>query len=139
MRAIRGVLLAAALATNVSAQQPQIASQQPAQFAGGEISGTVIDAAGLPVPEYFVLVFPTDRRQWLPSSPRMREPIHPDKDGKWRMTKVPAGEYYIAVLSRYYANNLYDVAFLDQVAGAALKFTLADGEKKIQDMRVGRR
>ncbi|MEO7189468.1 MAG: hypothetical protein ABI051_00280 [Vicinamibacterales bacterium] len=33
--------------------------------------------------------------------------------------------------------DLYDPAFLDQLAPASLKLTIADGEKKKQDLKLG--
>jgi hypothetical protein len=47
-----------------------------------------------------------------------------------------SGEYYVAALSRFDPANLYDAAFLEQVAAQAFKITLAEGEKKVQDLRI---
>lgn len=105
----------------------------------GQISGTLLDSAGKPAPEFYVFVFPTDKKQWMPGSPRMRAPVRPGSDGKFQITKLLSGEYYVAALSRFDQSNLYDTEFLEQVASAAFKLTLADGEKKIQDLRTIRR
>jgi hypothetical protein len=104
----------------------------------GEITGTLLDPAGKPAPEFYVFAFPTDKKQWTPGSPRMRQPVRPGTDGKFQITKMLGGEYYVAALSRFDPSNLYDTDFLEQVAASAFKLTLADGEKKIQNLRVAR-
>jgi len=102
----------------------------------GEISGTLLDAAGRPAPEYFVFVFPVDKSAWNPYSQRLRPPMRPASDGKFRISPLPAGEYYMAALTDFEQENLYDAAFLEQVAAAAFKITLAEGEKKVQDLKI---
>ena len=101
-----------------------------------EISGTLLDAAGRPAPEYFVFVFPAEKGAWTPYSQRLRSPMRPASDGKFRISPLPAGEYYMAALTEFESENLYDASFLEQVAAASFKITLAEGEKKIQDIRI---
>ena len=103
----------------------------------GEVSGTLLHSDSRPAPEYHVLVLPTDKNAWTQVSQRMRPPVRPASDGRFRVTPLPAGEYYVAVLSRFDPANLLDAGFLEQVAaGAALKITLAEGEKKVQDLKI---
>ena len=104
----------------------------------GEVSGTLLDWDGRPAPEYHILVFPTDKSVWTQVSQRMRPPVRPASDGRFRVPQLLSGEYYMAALSRFDPNNLYDLAFLEQVAAAAFKITLAEGEKKVQDLKIGR-
>ncbi len=103
-----------------------------------QISGTLVDAAGRPAPEYFVFVFPADKSAWTPLSQRLRPPMRPASDGKFRISPLPQGEYYMAALTDFEPENLYDAAFLEQVAAAAFKITLGEGEKKIQDLKIMR-
>jgi len=102
----------------------------------GEVSGTLLDSNGRPAPEYHILVFPADKNAWTQASQRMRPPVRPASDGKFRVSQLLAGDYYVAALSRFDPANLYDAAFLEQVAAAAFKITLAEGEKKVQDLRI---
>ena len=110
-----------------------VLNDQPA-----EISGTLLDSAGRPAPEYHVFVFPTDKAAWVQGSLRLRPPVRPASDGRFRTMSLLAGEYYVAALSRFDPANMYDAAFLEQVAAAAFKITLAEGEKKVQDLKIGR-
>jgi hypothetical protein len=102
----------------------------------GEISGTLLHADGRPAPEVHVLVFPTDKTRWTSVSGRMRPPARPASDGRYRVTSLQPGDYYVAALSRFDPANLFDTAFLEQVAAAAFTLTLAEGEKKVQDIKI---
>jgi hypothetical protein len=102
----------------------------------GEVSGTLLHSDNRPASEYHVLVFPTDKSAWTQVSQRMRPPVRPASDGRFRVTPLPPGEYYMTVLSHFDPSNLYDASFLEQVAAAAFKITLAEGEKKVQDIKV---
>ena len=53
------------------------------------------------------------------------------------MSGLPAGEYYVAAVTELEPGDLADPAFLEQLAAAAFKITLADGEKKQQDVKLG--
>jgi hypothetical protein len=101
-----------------------------------EISGRVEDAAGRPVSGFPIVVFPTDRALWSPGSRRIL-PAKPSSDGRYRVTGLPAGEYYVCALTELDPNDLYDSAFLDQLVAGSFKITLAEGEKKVQDPRLG--
>lgn len=100
-----------------------------------ELSGSLVDAAGKPTPGLSILLFPTDRALW--NGPRrMRGPVQPLADGSYRFTDLAAGEYYLAALTDVDSSDLGDPAFLEQVAQAAIKITIAFGEKRTQDIRV---
>ena len=102
----------------------------------GEVSGTLLDTNGRPAPEYHIFVFPADKTSWTQMSQRMRPPVRPASDGRFRITALLPGEYYVAALSRFDPGNLFDAAFLEQVAAASFKIALAEGEKKLQDIRI---
>jgi hypothetical protein len=105
-----------------------------------ELSGRLLDAAGRPAPEFFVFVFSTDRTLWTPNAPRhVRPPTRPASDGSYRIAALPPGEYHVAALTEVDDADIFDAAFLDQVAAAAFKITIAEGEKKKQDLQVGGR
>jgi hypothetical protein len=57
-------------------------------------------------------------------------------DGTFTITGLPAGEYYLAALTDVNMNELYEPSFLDSIVAASLKVTLADGEKKSQDLKL---
>jgi hypothetical protein len=66
----------------------------------------------------------------------LRPPTRPASDGRYRIVGLPPGEYFIAALGDIGETDYLDAAFLEQVAAAAFKITLAEGEKKQQDLRL---
>ena len=102
----------------------------------GEISGRLVDPAGRPIARYSIVVFPADRALWLAGSRRVQL-APPATDGAFRIEGLPAGDYAIAATEDVERDDLSDATFLSQLLGGAYKITLGEGEKKIQDLRVG--
>jgi hypothetical protein len=101
-----------------------------------EISGTLSDGAGKPIHDLSILVFTTDRAQWGAGSRRLRQPVQPGSDGKFRIAGMPAGEYYLGVVTDLEPGDWQDPAFLEQLSAAAIKVSIGDGEKKVQDIKL---
>jgi len=101
-----------------------------------ELSGTVIDQAGRVTPNFPIIVFSTDRAYWTPASRRVVT-ARPASDGKFKVTGLPAGEYYVCAVTAVERTEVYDPAFLEPLVPVAFKITIADGEKKTQDLRLG--
>jgi len=101
-----------------------------------EVSGAMLDNTGRPVSDYNVFLFSTDKAQWFQGSRRMRQPTRPASDGKYRLTGLPPGEYYVAALTDFEPTDIYDATFLEQLIAASFKITLAEGEKKVQDLKL---
>ncbi len=101
-----------------------------------EISGNLLDAAGRGAPEYYVFLFPTDKTMWTPSSRRFRSPVRPANDGRFRFASLPPGEYYLAALTDFDEKDMLDASFIEQILPAAIKITLGEGEKKVQDLKI---
>jgi protocatechuate 3,4-dioxygenase beta subunit len=101
-----------------------------------EISGTLQDAAGHPTPEFSIFLFPVDKAQWSQRSRRLRQPVRATTDGKFKFTNLLPGEYYMAALSDFEPNDYTKPAFLEQVTLSAIKITIAEGEKKVQDLKI---
>ena len=51
---------------------------------------------------------------------------------------LPSGEYYLAALTEADSDEWQAASFLSEVVPAAIKVTIGDGEKKVQDLRIGR-
>lgn len=100
-----------------------------------EISGDLLDASGHPAPEYFIILFPTDKSYWVPQSRRIQS-ARPTSAGKFSFKNLPAGEYFITAVTDVEQGQWFDPAFLAELVGASAKITLADGEKKTQSLRI---
>ena len=101
-----------------------------------EISGTLSDGKGQPISDLSILVFTTDRSLWGTPSRRLRPPTQPSSDGKFRITGLPAGEYFLGAVTDLEPGDWQDPAFLEQLSAAAIKVTIAEGEKKVQDIKI---
>jgi len=101
-----------------------------------ELSGMLQGPKGAPAPEYFVIAFPADRALWRAGSRRVQV-TRPATDGTFAIQNLPGGEYLLAALTDVEPNDWNDAAFLQQLVAGAVKLTLADGEKKIQNLRLG--
>ena len=102
-----------------------------------ELAGTLFDQLGRPSPEYAVLVFSTDRAHWTTAPRRISGAIKLGFDGKYKVTGLPPGEYYIAALVDVEPSQLTDPSFLEMLIPASIKVSLGEGEKKTQDLRLG--
>ena len=108
-----------------------VLTSQPTQ-----LSGTLFDGLGRPAPEYAVIVFSTERAHWAASPRRMTGLVKLDSRGSFRVTGLPPGTYYLSAVADADPSELADPAFLEQLAGASLTFTLKEGEVKVQDLKM---
>jgi uncharacterized protein (DUF2141 family) len=101
-----------------------------------ELSGRLLDPAGKPRTNMSILIFGTDRAVWSRESRRVRAPVQPAEDGSFRFLNLPAGEYFLGVMTEVDPKQAGDPALLEQLAPAAIRVTIGPGEKKIQDIRI---
>ncbi len=100
-----------------------------------EISGTLQTGAGELTTEYYIVALPADRALWRPKSRRILS-VRPATDGRFVFADLPAGEYVIAALSDLDPIDLMDLSFLEQIAPSGVKVTVAEGERKVQDLKI---
>lgn len=101
-----------------------------------EISGRVQDAAGRGIGGFPIVVFTTDRSLWYSGSRRVIS-AKPSSDGTYKVSGLRPGEYYVSALTELDPNDLYDPTFLEELMATSFKLTLAEGEKKVQDLKLG--
>jgi hypothetical protein len=99
-----------------------------------ELSGTLQDASKRPAPDFTVVVFPSDKALW--GSTRRVRTMRPDTNGKFTFGGLPSGAYRIAAVLDIGQEELRDQTLLEELAAASLAVTIADGEKKVQDLRL---
>jgi len=100
-----------------------------------ELSGTLQDATGAATSDYSIIVFPYDKQYWQPQSRRIQS-VRPGTDGRFIVRNLPAGSYMLVAVTDVEPGEWYDPDFLTQLAAAAMRLTLFDGEKKTQDIRL---
>jgi protocatechuate 3,4-dioxygenase beta subunit len=100
------------------------------------VTGRLLDTAGRPAPEYFVVVFSTDRQYWQEGSRRLPAPVRPATDGRYTFSPLPAGSYYLAAVTDISGDERYDTSLLEQLAVGALTITVGEGELTLQDLKL---
>jgi hypothetical protein len=103
-----------------------------------ELTGAFQNSSGGLTSDYFVVVFPTDRSFWFPSSRRIVA-VRPDSGGTYTVRNLPPGEYFLSALTDVETGEWFDPELLQVlVAASPIKITIGVGEKKRQDVRVGK-
>jgi hypothetical protein len=102
----------------------------------GELSGRLLDGTDKPTSQLSIILFPADKTMWSQNSRRIRQPVRPANDGVFKFTSLLAGEYFLAALSDFDMADVFKPEFLEQVAAVAMKITIGDGEKKVQDLKI---
>jgi hypothetical protein len=103
-----------------------------------EISGTLFDQLGQPAPDYSIVVFTTDRTLWTTSPRRVSGAVRIASDGRYRVVGLPPGEYFLVALADVEPLQLGDSSFLELISQQAMRITLGEGERKTQDLKLGR-
>ena len=101
-----------------------------------ELSGTIQDSQGRPSSDYTIIVYPSDNRFWLPSARRIVS-TRPGTDGKFTLRNLPPGDYRLTAVTDVEPGEWFDPNFLGQLATASIAIQIGEGEKKVQDLRVG--
>jgi hypothetical protein len=100
-----------------------------------ELTGTIVNEKAQPVPDYTLIVYPADQRFWIPQSRRIQS-TRPATDGRYSFRNLPAGDYRLVPVYDPEPGSWFDPAFLQQLENAAVRVSIADGEKKEQHLRV---
>jgi hypothetical protein len=92
------------------------------------VVGTVM-SRGEPV-DHAVVVFPEDATKWTFPSRYVRT-TRADREGRFRIADLPAGERYLAAAIDHIEDGEQDdTQFLEQLRGRAASFSLSDGEQR---------
>ncbi|MCR4375858.1 MAG: carboxypeptidase-like regulatory domain-containing protein [Acidobacteria bacterium] len=105
-----------------------------------QLSGRLGDAEGKAMTDYTVMVFPVNDAYWLHGTRRIIT-AQPGSDGRFTLggpgpAVLPAGEYYLAAVTDVSRDEQYDPVFLQSIISAAIRVTLAPGEKRTQNLAV---
>jgi hypothetical protein len=65
--------------------------------------------------------------------------VQPATDGRFRVTGLLPGDYYLAVATEIEPDQATDPTFLDTLLPMALRVTIGEGETRRQDLRIGGR
>ena len=105
--------------------------------ARSELAGTLGVPAGQTADRYAIVAFTTERTLWRPNGRRLRA-VRPAPDGAFSIMDLPAGEYLLAAVEDVPPDDWQQTSFLEQLAAAAVKVTIRDGEKTMQSLRIAK-
>jgi hypothetical protein len=100
-----------------------------------ELTGRLQDAAGVAAADYFIIVFSTSERAWYERSRAIAQ-TRPASDGQFTVRNLPPGEYFLAAVTDVEPNEWFNPAFLRELVPAAIRLTLAEGERKVQNVQI---
>jgi hypothetical protein len=98
------------------------------------VSGLVTDA-GDPAKNYTAIVFSQDREKWTGAT-RYQGAGRPDQDGRFKISSLPPGDYYIIAADRVEQGQSTDPDFLESIRSRATMFSLMEGETKTVDLKL---
>jgi protocatechuate 3,4-dioxygenase beta subunit len=101
-----------------------------------EISGGVSSSNGAAVKEYTVVIFSDDPHHWVFPMSRWVSGARPDQEGRFKIRNMPAGSYYAAAVDYLESGTWSDPELLERLKTSASRFTLADGETQILDLKI---
>jgi hypothetical protein len=99
------------------------------------VSGLVTNAKGDAVKDYTAVVFAQDKEKWTGTS-RYQSIGRPDQDGRFKISGLPPGEYYIVAVDRLEPGQTGDPDFLETIRRDAKMFSLLEGETKTVDLKL---
>ena len=101
------------------------------------LSGRLQDVSGAAPSDYHVILFPAERALWVPQSPRIHA-IRVGTDGHYTFKRVLPGSYFLAITLDVEPGEWMDPSFLQRLSPTAMPIALAEGEQKLQDLRVSK-
>jgi hypothetical protein len=103
-----------------------------------KVTGVVTAGQGETATLSTVAVFSTDQSYWPKAGSRSRRVVTatPGRDGKFAVSGLPAGDYFIAAVSGSAALDFNDARVLSSIAGQAARISVAEGGAVTQDLRV---
>ena len=102
-----------------------------------ELSGTLRASTGQPEADVFVIAFSSDRTMWGQGARRVRA-VRPGADGQFSMSDLPPGDYLLGVVTDVDPEDWQNPALLDQLVPTSVTVTIGEGERKVQDLQLGR-
>jgi hypothetical protein len=101
----------------------------------GEVTGALTNTSGKPVSDHAVILFPSDRRLWVPQSRRIRT-SQPGADGRYTFRHLPAGDYHVVAIRDPEPGRHFDADYLGQLVPLSIGLKLGEGERRTLDIRI---
>ncbi len=100
-----------------------------------DLSGVVTNSKGEALKDYSVIIFAQDREKWMPGSRFLRSG-RPDQDGRFKLSALPPGDYYVMALDYLDQDAWTEPEYLERVRNRATSVSINEGETKTVDLKV---
>jgi hypothetical protein len=103
----------------------------------GQVAGTV-KAQGTSLASTDVLMIPADTRAWIEAgmTTRHAQRVTPSQSGAYSVTGLLPGEYIIAAVDESTGPDLNDPRYVEALARAGTRVTIAAGDRKSMDLQT---
>ena len=85
--------------------------------------------------DYTAIVFAQDKEKWTGGT-RYQGTGRPDQDGRFKISGLPPGEYYLIAVDRLEPGQSSDPEFLESIRNRATSLSLDEGEAKTVAVRL---
>ena len=99
------------------------------------VSGLVTNDRGQPAQQYTAIVFAQDKDKWTPGT-RYQGIGRADQDGRFKISGLPSGDYYVIAVDRVEQGQWTDPEYLESIRPNAKSFSLLDGETRTVDLKL---
>jgi hypothetical protein len=100
-----------------------------------ELSGTFEGASGRAATDYYVVLLPADPAKWRSTNRRVQQ-VRPAIDGKFTFRNLLPGDWVLAAATDLEPGIPSDPDLLAELARSGTKVTIAEGEKKVQNLGI---
>src|SRR4029077_11706225 len=99
------------------------------------ITGLVTNARGEGVKDYSAIAFSQDREKWKVQG-RYQSMGRPDQDGRFKISGLAPGDYYIVALDKIEPDQSSDPDFLETVRSKATAVSIHEGDIRTVDLKL---
>jgi hypothetical protein len=103
-----------------------------------QLSGVVTGSDGAPVSDSYLVVFSEDPKAWFLHSRRVAA-VQLKADGRYTVSNLPSGDYFVAVSSDLENNEWFDPERLQMLRTGGTRVTVGENQSVSRDITIGQR
>ena len=100
------------------------------------LTGLATTGRGEASRDYTAIAFPQDSERWKLTNSRYIRTGRPDQDGRFKISGLPPGDYFLVAVDSIEPGESTDPEFLERIQAKATRISLAEGETKSIDVKV---
>jgi hypothetical protein len=100
-----------------------------------DLSGLITGDRNQPDTDATVIVFSQDSSRWGFQTRYVRT-TRPSQDGRYNLRGMPPHDYFVVAVKEVEAGQWQDPEFLESLRAHATRFSLGEGDTRVQDLKV---